>query len=88
MYIKFILICGDSMKNHEMKGVIKLSTTPKVRKKINLIKKKMGFQSEPLFLRYCLMKAFRPYATENQKQQISKELKIINKRKREMVKKK
>lgn len=57
---------------------MKLQTSPWMRKKVNTMKKKMRFDDEDLFLRYCLLKAYRPYATEKQKEDISKELKLIN----------
>ena len=44
--------------------------------------KKMKFAEEDLFLRYCIIKAFRPFASKKEKAQLSKELKLVNERKR------
>lgn len=67
---------------------LELVMSDKVKKKIKYIMKKMKFSKENLFLRYCITKAYLPYATKTEKIAINKENRLILKYEAEHAKKK
>jgi hypothetical protein len=72
----------------QMTEKLKLNMSDKIRRKVKLMMKKMKFSNESLFVRYCLLKTYRPYATAKEKLAIDKENKLIRKYEEEHAKKK
>lgn len=60
---------------------LKIVATPKIRKRIDLVKKKLGFSKEEdsLFFKYCMMLAYKPVASSAEKVRLSEEIRLIKK---------
>jgi hypothetical protein len=60
---------------------LKLSATPKIRKKIDAVKRSLGFSKDEdaLFFKYCMMLAYKPHASSSEKLRLAEEIKLIKK---------
>lgn len=60
---------------------LKIVATPKIRKRVDLVKKKLGFSKDEdgLFFKYCLMLAYKPVASVDEKARLGEEIRLVKK---------
>ncbi len=67
---------------------LELVMSNKIKRKVKIVMKKMKFSNEGLFLKYCIAKAYFPYATKIEKIALNKENRLIRRYEAEHAKKK
>lgn len=57
--------------------VVKMELSAQAHKEYKMMKRKMGYSDDDLFLKYCVLKAVKPFASERDKKDIAKEIRSI-----------